>query len=270
MAQTHQVSRPLTEREQAQFRKDFQDKEREIQKYITVYLSALVIVTGWIIGPESKGALQLVLGNNGYNICGWYVVLLVNIIFSCFLTYKSIIIHEIMQFVTYLSPQECGLQFWECWRRSPQSATRPVRAAYTGIIAAVPILVALIIMTLLALLMFSDPNTVMQWVNAEGGMHAAAVKPTDLVQLRRAFTLSRVLWVVVFFLHAVPIWFFRQNAGPTMKRWRVLQDLHPEAPRFDILVPHPFPSTVRRSYQEGDEGARHDPNRGQSKKLPDQ
>src|SRR5436309_5162270 len=114
----------LTDDEQNQFREEYRQKEAEVQKNIAVYLSALVVATGWIFGPQSRPILQIFLGNDGMNIFGVLILIAVNVIFTCFLTYKSIEIHETMQFVTYLSPHETGLQYWESWRRSRQSLTK--------------------------------------------------------------------------------------------------------------------------------------------------
>ena len=233
--------RPLTEQEQLQFRGDFQDKEREINRYIAVYLSALAVVTGWILGPQSKAALDLFLGNNGYNLFGWFLILFINIIFSCFLTYKSIIIHEVMQFVTYLSPRDSGFQYWESWRRSPQSATKRVRAVYTAMISAVPIIVAMIILTLLGVLLLTPPQELTNWVNA---VHRSSTPSpesiADPVQLARAVSLAKWAWLVIFALHSVPVWFFYENVLPIGQRWKRLAELRPEVPTFEELVKDPF------------------------------
>ena len=55
--------RLLTKEEQDSFREDFRETEKEIQKYIGVYLSGLILVTGWIVGPQSKPVLEIALGN---------------------------------------------------------------------------------------------------------------------------------------------------------------------------------------------------------------
>jgi hypothetical protein len=51
--------RLLTKEEQDSFREDFRETEKEIQKYIGVYLSGLILVTGWIVGPQSKPVLEI-------------------------------------------------------------------------------------------------------------------------------------------------------------------------------------------------------------------
>ena len=44
----------LEDRQLAPFRKEYLEREKEIQRYIGVYLSCVVIVFSWMIGPQSK------------------------------------------------------------------------------------------------------------------------------------------------------------------------------------------------------------------------
>ena len=204
------------------------------------------------------------LGNNGYNMCAWYLVVVVNIVFTCFLIYKSILIHEIMQFITYLSPRECGFQYWEAWRRSTQSASKPVRKLYFFVISSVPILTSIVIMLFLGFILIRSPEEVRSWVapvsvraapeatrpNPIAG-HAASSKAQqeslplpDADRFREAFRMSRVLWVVVALLHIIPSIFVRENSSmrrQVMLRWKTLQHLHPESPTFEPLVAEPYP-----------------------------
>src|SRR6478672_2690891 len=83
---------------QKEFRADYRQTESEVQRNIAVYLSALVIATGWVFGPQSKPIEQLFLGNEAANLFGFIILIAINAIFASFLTYKSIQIHEIMQF----------------------------------------------------------------------------------------------------------------------------------------------------------------------------
>jgi hypothetical protein len=57
--------RLLNDAEQKLFREEYQQKETEIQKNIAVYLSALVVATGWVFGPQSKPIIQICLA-----VCG--------------------------------------------------------------------------------------------------------------------------------------------------------------------------------------------------------
>ena len=69
----------------------------------------------WLSSPDGSSVLNreafstCCRGNGGYNVLAAYVVIGVNIVFSCFLTYKSIVIHETMQFVTLLLASRIGI-----------------------------------------------------------------------------------------------------------------------------------------------------------------
>lgn len=129
---------------QNEFRADYRQTETEVQKNIAVYLSALVIATGWVFGPQSKPIEQLFLGNESANLFGFIILIAINAIFASFLTYKSVQIHEIMQFVITLSPQDSALLYWEAWRRSRiRSLSKGfTRVLYFLTISLIPILVS--------------------------------------------------------------------------------------------------------------------------------
>lgn len=253
--------RPLTDREQELFRKDFQDKEREIQRYIGVYLSGLVLVTGWIIGPQSRPLVVMALGNSGYNVYAFLIFVALNILFTNFLIYKSIIIHEINQFIAYLSKPESVYLYWESWRRSPQSATRRVRTVYTVLLAVLPISVSFLIMFGLWQLLHSDPrNLVDQYNTAETPVAAATVNPGSNEsssergtppageaqpktgsplrpeQISSVFATARIWFWIAAFLHVIPFWFIYENVFPTKWRWDEINQLRaPDTSSFKSL-----------------------------------
>ncbi|QOY91287.1 hypothetical protein [Paludibaculum fermentans] len=250
---------PLSQDQLATFRKDFQDKEGEINKYISVYLSALAVVTGWIIGPTSKSAITLLVGNNAYNLVFWFAIVFINIVFSTFLAYKGLIIHDIMQFVTYNSPLGDGLLAWESWRRSTQSSTVRVRTMYTITIAAIPSVVAVILMVVLFWFLVQSPQQLITWAKSADGSGNY-----DLSQVTHARILGWCFWLLLLALHAVPLRMFIESAGPTQQRWQEILALRPDIPRFEKLCPHPFapsvlqamatehtPATQRESIPEG-------------------
>lgn len=226
---------PLTSNHLAAFRKDFQDKEGEINKYISVYLSALAVVTGWIIGPTSKSAITLLVGNNAYNLVLWFAIVFINIVFSTFLAYKGLIIHDIMQFVTYDAPLADGLLAWESWRRSTHSATVRVRTMYTITIAAIPTVIAIILMAVLCWFLVQSPQQLITWAKSADGS-----ANYDLRQVTHARILGWCLWLLLLALHAVPLRMFVESAGPTQRRWQEILALRPDIPRFENLRPHPF------------------------------
>ena len=152
----------LTDEEIEVFREDYREKDREIQRNIGIYLSGLVLITGWLIGPQTKPLLKMALDNYGYNLFGFLIVVALNVIFTCFLIYKSLIIHEIMQFVVVHSPRENALNYWEAWRRSSQSATKNggIRNIYNGLVLTMlPLFVSIgILLPLGYLIHFENPK----------------------------------------------------------------------------------------------------------------
>jgi hypothetical protein len=216
--------RLLTKEEQDSFREDFRETEKEIQKYIGVYLSGLILVTGWIVGPQSKPVLEIALGNSGYNVLGLLLIVILNVIFISFLIYKSLIVHEIMQFMAYLSDRDSGFNHWESWRRSPHSATKPVRTLYTILLGVLPLIASVVIMLGTGLLLFNtDPAELARQLNASKVPVAGSLSPTfGLVtpeQLASAFRLERWAYVFVLIAHVIPFIFFYHNVRPTNKRW---------------------------------------------------
>jgi hypothetical protein len=232
--------RLLTKEEQDSFREDYRETEKDIQKYIGVYLSGLVLVTGWIIGPQSKPVLEIALGNGGYNVLGLLLIVILNVIFISFLIYKSIIVHEIMQFMAYLSGPESGFNYWESWRRSPQSATRPVRTLYTILLGILPLIASVIIMLGVGLLLFSaDPVDLAGQLNENKvPVAGAAPAPGGLItpeQLASAFALERWVYVFVLIAHGIPFIFFYHNVRPTNKRWEAIKGIRSSDELFQEL-----------------------------------
>ena len=234
--------RLLTKDEQDSFREDYRETEKEIQKYIGVYLSGLILVTGWIVGPQSKPVLEIALGNSGYNVLGLLLIVILNIIFISFLIYKSIVVHEIMQFMTYLSDRDSGFSHWESWRRSPQSATRPVRTLYTILLGVLPLIASAVIMLGTGLLLFSaDPAELARHLNESKSLVAGAGSAsTGLVtpeQLASAFRLERWAYLFVLIAHVIPFIFFYHNVRPTNKRWDALKAMRGSDELFEKLIP---------------------------------
>jgi hypothetical protein len=229
------VPRPLTDKEQETFRRDFQDKEREIQRYIGVYLSGLVIVTGWVIGPQSRPVIAMALGNGGYNIYAFLIFLVLNIVFTIFLINKSLVIHEITQFMTYLAKPDSAYVYWDRWRRSRQSATRPVRAIYTMSLAVLPFCASAILMYGVWHVVFRDPASLVQQLqNSEPASVAVSAPPSNLASV---FRWAKVWFAIVAVLHFFPVYFFWQNWIPTKRRWKRIHELRGSEDWFDELRP---------------------------------
>ena len=219
----------LNETELSAFRQEFQEKEKEIQKYIGVYLSGLVLVTGWIIGPQSAPILKMVLGNGGYNIYGVMVIVSLNVLFTCFLLYKSLIVHEINQFITYQTPNEAGFKYWEAWRRGKYSATRLARPFYSGLLAILPIAIsALLLFGLWKLFHANSQDLVDQLTRIETSQTVVEGRSSTTPIVPGVFDLSVVLnnakyWFYALLgFHILPLFFFFLNWIPNDRRWEKL------------------------------------------------
>lgn len=235
----------LTEHEQDTFREDFREKEREIQRYIGVYLSGLVLITGWIVGPQTKPLIKMALDNYGYNIYAILILAVLNVLFMCFLIYKSLILHEIMQFVTFHSVRDSGFQYWESWHRSKQSATKRVREVYTTLLSVLPFCVSFFILFGLWKLMHADPqglaaklqdieNQSLSQTVTSGGpppIHTAATSD----QLTLVFGSAQLWFWAVAVLHLIPLWFVFENVVPTGRRWKTVNRFHPPRSTYDSL-----------------------------------
>jgi hypothetical protein len=250
--------RLLTKDEQDSFRKDYRETEKEIQKYIGVYLSGLVLVTGWIIGPQSKPVLEVALGNGGYNVLGLLLIVILNILFISFLIYKSIIVHEITQFMAYLSGPDSGFNYWESWRRSPQSASKPVRKLYTILLSVLPLIASIIIMLGVALLLFkANPVDLAKHLNENKvSTVMAGAAPSGLItpeQIASAFMLERWIYGFVLIAHVIPFIFFYHNVRPTNKRWESIKAIRGSDELFRELqadaapqqLPEARPETIK-------------------------
>jgi processive 1,2-diacylglycerol beta-glucosyltransferase len=253
--------RYLTDKELEVFRRDYQDKEREIQRYIGVYLSGLVLVTGWIIGPQSRPLLLMALGNDGYNIYAFLIFVVLNIIFTNFLIFKSIIIHEITQFMTVVAKPDSGFVYWDSWRRSPQSATKPVRAIYTSTLTVLPIAVSFLMMFGVWNLLKTDPNQLANRISVlEAPIAAERIGSKDgkdevgsvaeriqapstslsAEQLASVLGKARVWFWIVLGLHVIPFAFFYVNVVPTNKRWQEILRVRGSRSLFkNLSVPTP-------------------------------
>jgi hypothetical protein len=220
------------------FREEFQEKEREIQRNIGIYLSGLVLVTGWLIGPQSKPLIKMALDNYGYNLFGFLAVVALNVVFACFLIYKSLIVHEITQFIAVHSRPNSVFSFWEAWRRSEQSVTKPVRIANSVILSVLPVFVSAAILVPLGLLLFLGDTVALSAELRQLDMRPDGTLPAILTtpeQLSHAFMLVKVGFIIVVLFHAIPFWFFYQNVTPTSNRWDEIHDHRIQAPSyFDI------------------------------------
>lgn len=229
----------LTDDEIAIFRADFQEKEKEIQRNIGIYLSGLVLVTGWIIGPQTKPLIKMALDNNGYNLLGFLAVVALNVVFTCFLIYKSLIIHEITQFIAAHNEPDSVYNYWEAWRRSKQSVTEPVRWVYSGILALLPVAVSAAVLIPLGITLFGGNVAELSEQLKQLDVRPDGALPTVFTtadQLADTFFLVKFFFVGVVAFHFVPLWFFYQNVPPTNKRWNEIHKFRIVAPQYDAGI----------------------------------
>jgi hypothetical protein len=207
----------LTAEEEAALRQDFRDNEREIQKSFWMYITALLLVLAAIVGVSaSRPLLSLVTGNAGYNAFAFLALALFNVMYTGYTLYRSLSIHETMQLLILLSPPESGLLHWEAWRRSNQSATRPVRPFYLALLLGLPLVVSVTILYGLHRLLWATHRLDALWTPLWAG------------------------WWAVLLFHALPAWFGYQNMVPTARRWKVHASLRGVEPSyFDVTEPAP-------------------------------
>lgn len=210
--------RLLTEAERELFRKDYQDKDAEVQRSFGVYLSGLALVSGWIVGPGAQEIPKMIAGNYGYNVYLFLGLVALNLIFTCFLIHKSILIHEIMQFVTWLSPQDDALQLWEAWRRSSQSLSRRVRIAYYVLIGLLPMAVSIIIMVAITRMLRSGHPS---------------LSPLDA---REPHVWG--VYAVVCVLHVIPLWFLFVSWKGAEHQWSKILRGRNISDQFKTLDPN--------------------------------
>ncbi len=129
------------------FREEYQQLEKDINTYIGLYLSGLLIVTGYVLGKDAKSLHDMIGGNAGYNIYAFLVLGWGNLVFGAALAYKSLDIQEITQFITANSAQGGIYPVWESWRRSDaDSLTKKSRPINFGLQLSIPICTQLLLL----------------------------------------------------------------------------------------------------------------------------
>lgn len=203
----------LTPEEEEALRVDFRDNEREVAKSFWMYLAGVTVILGLIVG-SGVPVLRMMGGNAGYNAFAFLALALFNVMYACHMMYRSLHIHETMQLLILLSPPDSGMLNWEAWRRSNQSATRPVRPFYFTVLLGLPLLVSTAIMVGFQRVLWA----------------------TDVLNAR--WTPLWIGWWVVLALHVLPFWFGYHNLVPTTARWKVIASLRGLEPSFfDVAEP---------------------------------
>lgn len=138
-----------------------------MQRYLTIYLSALAVVAGWLVGPSSTSLTQLVLGNNGVNAYILLAAVALNASFVGFLLYRGLVVQEMTQFVAYYAPRDAPSTLWEAWRRDLRaSVAKRVRWINFFFISAVPLLMSIVLTIGTARLAWTDQTVLARWIES--------------------------------------------------------------------------------------------------------
>jgi hypothetical protein len=260
---------------QEAFRADYRQTETEVQKNIAVYLSALVVATGWVFGPKSKPIEQLFLGNEAANLFGFIILIAINAIFASFLTYKSIQIHEIMQFVITLSPKDSALVYWEAWRRSRRRSLSKAgkwgltRGLYFFAISLVPFWVSFVLIASTSQYTWQNPKdvatkiqemqkaTISSKEDLPGNLQDSAANKSDskpsksaepkpvtksdgppqelITRVERRLSRGKACLIIIGLFHAIPLWLFYVSWLNANGKWKEISQLK-GLPDFDLEI----------------------------------
>ena len=201
------------------FRDEYLGIERSIERYVSVYLSALAVAAAWLIGPDSVQPQRIVSGNGGYNVYVLLCLSLVNLVFISFVLFKGLQIHELMQFATNYAERDSVVTLWEEWRRHKVSLTKRIRVPHYTITSGFPIIVGLALLGLLGAAVFRAPG----WLVAD--------------QTRNVVAGARVLWSLVVTAHLIvlPIYIWLNSRGANT-RWEIIQSSPQPMTPEDISV----------------------------------
>jgi hypothetical protein len=229
-----ELRRPLTESEAIAFREDLRAADQEVQSYFRIYyIVGLIGVAAWLISPQSKPLIELMLGNGGYNVYVPIAIAFLNSVSVTYVLYKSIEIHEIAQFIAYASTDDSAFVGWEEWRRGPTSATRWPRRLYTPALTLVPVAVSIgliyascrIVNTSVADLVSAASQAAPKVVGAaEGSTQVPLPSPVvfskeQIESISAVYSKAKVwLWIVIA-LHAIPGILVYFNLRKVPKLW---------------------------------------------------
>lgn len=204
----------LSDAELKPFRDEYLGIERSIERYVSVYLSALAVAAAWLIGPNSVEPQKIVSGNSGYNVYVLLCLSLVNLVFISFVLFKGLQIHELMQFATNYAERKSVVTLWEEWRRHKVSLTKRIRVPHYMITSGFPVIVGLGLLGLLGAAVFRAPH----WLVAD--------------KTRNIVAGARVLWSFVVTAHLIvlPVYIWL-NSRAANTRWAIIQSsLQPMTP----------------------------------------
>jgi hypothetical protein len=190
------------------FRAEYLSIERDIQRFITIYLSAIGVGISWLIGPGKLDIAYAVSGNAGRNIFFLLALALINLVFFCLVLYKGIEIHELAQFTTYFADERSPVDLWEQWRRSSASLTKPMRSIVLALTSGFPGLLAVCFIGFLFYVIYWD---------------SALIQPrTDVVVHGSAARVA--VWSVLIAHIALIGLLMRSTVAISNKHWKLLRE----------------------------------------------
>lgn len=227
------LRRPLSETEMVAFRDDLREADREVQGYFRIYyLIGLIGVAAWIISPEPKPLLVLVLGNGGYNVYAPLVIAFLNAVSMTYLLYKSVEIHEIAQFISYGSPSESGFIGWETWRRSTASATRWPRILYAPFLTLVPLLVSTSLLYASWRILHTPVDHLLTAASTlaliipkaatTASAPSAQFSESQIEGITNVFSIARIFLYAIICLHVIPIILIYFNIVRVPRLWSMI------------------------------------------------
>lgn len=188
------------EKELSEFRDEYQNLEKDATTYIGLYLSALLVAVGYFAGKDARPLRELISGNCRYNIYALLAIAWGNLVFCSMLAYKSLVVHEITQFIFENSSPHSVYRSWEMWRTSSRSVARPLRIFYHLLLISVPVCVQ-------GLLLFG----LWKALNVEG--------PFPPIGL----SAEAWFWLCILITVGAALWFLIQNAVVVPVRWKTLR-----------------------------------------------
>lgn len=251
------TARILTIEELKSFREDHRELDKEIQNFFRVYyISGLILLAAWFASPQSKPFIELAIGNGGYNIYTLLAIAGLNIVSITILLYKGILIHDIAQFMSYMSPKDSAFNYWEYWRRNKKGTEYLARYFYSPIMIIVPSMVSFFIMTTTANIIFANPGELLQRIkNAQSpnsiiGMNndtEHAQKLESLSNEQRRIYVENIIPVLQYSkhwfyftlaLHIVPVFLIFLSLFVVPREWKKIQRVQDVSIKLEHLKTH--------------------------------
>jgi len=263
--------RLLTQEELESFREDYRELEKEIQNFFRVYyLSGLILVAAWLTGSQTKPFLEILIGNGGFNIYAPIAVASLNMVSTTFLLYKGIMIHDIAQFMSFLSSSDSAYNYWENWRRNRRGAEYYARRFYAPLLVVVPLLLSGFILYTTYNVLYVDSHTLITRIQQSQPFPPAAnlgesqgSKATDshlesfesfynkrkafeeqktleertlyVQRIRPVLEVAKTWFILVSLLHIIPLIFIVLSTVVTEKQWAHIRSVKGGEARFKGL-----------------------------------